>query len=263
MREKNAYSRIIQNVTNWREEDKNLKKGEMIALLHCCIEQGITSFESGDFSGNLADRTFGTALSESGLSRDDIQLISKYRDSRSGKDLTAAVDDLLITLKTDYLDLLLLDFPEHPEELMEDIGKFSSQGKVLEIGGIDLQDSQVNSFSKILPARANEIKLDFFSSEEKNPLQNLNSSSPEITQIISFNYGTSSTDAGRNKVYQELASKYEVENYQLFLCWILQHQSHLHPVITFSDEEKIKKAAAAKDVRLDPIDWQKINLLLS
>lgn len=263
MRNKNTYSRLIQSISGWGADHKNLEKGEMISLLHRCIEENITSFDCGDFSGNISDRTFGTALSESGLSRDNIELIAKYKNSATKKSLTATVENLLITLRTDQLDLLLLEFPEHLEELIEELGKLSSQGKILEIGGVNLQESEINSFSKIFPARANQMQIDFFSSEGLNPLSTMKTLSEEITQIVYFNSTSPSTGGERNKIYKELCSKYEIDTHQLLLSWILQHPSHLHPVIPFSEEDMITKSANTKDIQMDPADWQKINLLLT
>ena len=75
MRNKQTYSRFIQNVLPWSD----FHKGRMIQFLHHCVEHDITAFDNSDFRGqNYMGKLFGVALSESGLSRDEIQLISKY-----------------------------------------------------------------------------------------------------------------------------------------------------------------------------------------
>lgn len=263
MRKRNSYSRIIQNVAGWGEHYNNFGKGKMINLLHDCVENDITSFDGTDFSGNHVGRTFGTALSESGLSRDKIQLIGKFRNSEGAKVLVSGVDELLLELRTDYLDLLLLEIPTEPDQLKNDIEKLSSQGKILEVGGFNLQEQEIKSFNKILPIQANQLQLDLFSEEGKTTLKTISSSSEEIIQMISFDLEKTSHEANNSSVFKELSAKYDLDTPQLLVAWLLQHSMHLHLVISAVEKDEHSMITAAKEVQLDPVDWQKINLLLS
>lgn len=262
MRKRNTYSRIIQNVTGWGEDHENFEKGKMINLLYHCIENDITSFDTADFSGNPVGRTFGTALSESGFGRDNIQIISKYRSSLSNKDLTSTVDDLLLTLRTDYLDLILLEYSTQPEELFEHIERLSSQGKIIEVGGLDLQESEIASFEKLFPIRANQTKMDFFSPEGRD-LKRFGTTSEEIIKMVLCEFSDFAKTPDKKGLFEELSSKYQVDTTGLFLSWLLSHPSHLHPVISFTATDMISEAAAEKEVNMSPVDWQKINVLLS
>lgn len=235
----------------------------MINLLHECVEHDITSFNFTDFSGNHVDRTFGTALSESGLSRDQIQLIGTFRNAEEGKDLVSEVDQLLLDLKTDYLDLLLLDIPNHPEQLKNDIEKLFSQGKILEIGGSNLQEQEIHSFSEITPILANQVQLELFSEAGKHSLQSISSTSKEIVQIIYVDLKKAAQETKKNSVLKEIAAKHHLENSQLLPAWLLQHSMHLHLEFSSAEEDELSMLTAAKEVQLAPVDWQKINLLLS
>lgn len=235
----------------------------MINLLHDCVEADITSFNCTDFSGNHVDRTFGTALSESGLSRDRIQLIGKFGNTEEGKDLVSEVDQLLLDLKTDYLDLLLLEMPNQPEQLKNDIEKLFSQGKLLETGGSNLQEQEIDSFSEISPLRANQLQLELFSEAEKHRLQSFSSTSKEIVQIIYMDLKEAAQETKKSSVLKDIAAKYHLENSQLLPAWLLQHSMHLHLEFSSAEEDELSKLTAAKEVQLAPVDWQKINLLLS
>ena len=235
----------------------------MINLLHECVEHDITSFNCTDFQGNHVDRTFGTALSESGLSRDQIQLIGTFRNAEEGKDLVSEVDQLLLDLKTDYLDLLLLEMPNHPEQLKNDIEKLFSQGKILETGGSNLQEQEIHSFSEITPILANQLQLELFSEAGKHRLQSISSTSKEIVQIIYVDLKKAAQEVKKSSVLKEIAAKHHLEHSQLLPAWLLQHSMHLHLEFSSAEEDELSMLTAAKEVQLAPVEWQKINLLLS
>lgn len=261
MIKKNAYSRIIQAVINWGEEGKNFEKGKMINMLHHCVEHDITSFNSDDSRGNSISRTFGTALSESGLSRDKIQLISRYGASANpAKALEEKINDVLLNLRTDYLDLILLEFSSSPEELLQTIEKLTSQGKVLEFGGINLQKKEVEVLKDALPLRVNQLEPSAFLGELQNGEEDSVLKFEEVTHMV-WNPLDIIQMRQSSKTLQELSAKYEVEQSQLFYSWFLDHPAYVHPVLTTPEEREIAAATASKDIFLDPVDRQKINLL--
>ena len=259
MRKKNSYSRIVQAVFNWTNSGNTAsEKGKLIRLLHHCIENDITSFDCTSPSGKAVERTFGTSLSESGLSRDEIQLVAKLKNSPE-KDLISGVDELLLNARTDYLDLLLLEHPNQMEKVKNDIEKLSSQGKIMEVGSFNLQESEIVSFKNNFPLSANFSQLSFSASEEN--LKISEEFSEEVVQMVAFEPAEAS-QTSKNGILKELSEKYDVNEPQLLLSWLLNHPSHLHPVISFTTEEEITGAAAAKEVTIDPVDWQKTNFLL-
>lgn len=263
MIKKNAYSRIIQAVIYWGEEGKNYEKGKMINLLHHCVEQDITSFDSDDFNGNSIGRTFGTALSESGLSRDKIQLISRYEPSLSqAKDLEAKINETLLNLRTDYLDLILLDYSSPQEDLLQAMEKLTSQGKVLEFGGINLQKKKVETLRKAFPFRANQLEPSSFLEELQKSSEDTVLQFKEVTHMV-WNPWDLTRIRKSSEILEELSRKYETDQSQLFYSWLLGHPAHVHPVLTSTEEGGISAAAILKDVFLDPVDRQKIDLLFA
>lgn len=256
MRERKTYSRFIQNVYGWRD----FEKGKIINQLHHCVEQDITSFDTGSFTGEKhIGKTFGTALSESSLSRDEIQLIAKHEEEER-EDLYEKVDSLLLTLKTDYLDLLLLDFPAHSSETKQAIAHLFSQGKIKEVGGMDLSRQQLRRCE--IPLKTNLTRSPFASSQIiKNPGE-IENPSEEILHLVWCDFQIKHTP-GRDLIFGDLSKKYKLSLNQLFLVWVLKHPAHLHPIINISDKDEISEAVASKEVKMEPIDWEKINLLLT
>lgn len=258
MRNKLTYSRFIQNVLPWND----FPKGRMIQFLHHCVEHDITSFDTSDFEGkNYIGKVFGIALSESGLSRDEIQLISKYGAAETDADkLIETVENALLDLETDYLDLVLLDYPHLIPEIGDAVERLKSQGKILEIGGLNLEESQVRDFK--IPLGVNQIPSPFRTRDALVNIPTVVSAAEEIDHFVWCGHEVPGPE-GESRVFRELCDQYQITEEQLYLKWILQHPAHLHPIICSSQKEEITAAVASREKLLDPVDWQKIQLILS
>ena len=120
------FSKIIAGTMTWGIWGRNCSTEEMTALMHLCLESGISTFDHADiYGGYTTEAAFGKAFSESKINRSDIQLISKcgiqmISENRNNtikhysysKDyIIASAEQSLKNLQTDYLDLLLLHRP--------------------------------------------------------------------------------------------------------------------------------------------------------
>ena len=132
MQNKKPYSRIIAGTMTWGSWGKNFTRQGMTELMLYCLEENITTFDHADiYGGYSTEAAFGNAFAESGIDRNDIQIISKcgiqmIDDSRSTivkhydysqKYIVWSAEQSLKKLKTDYLDLFLLHRPSplmHP-----------------------------------------------------------------------------------------------------------------------------------------------------
>jgi predicted oxidoreductase len=133
---KTVLSPVIAGTMNWGVWDKKLNTAEMAHLIRVCVDNQITTFDHADiYGGYTTEAEFGQAFTQSGLSRDRIQLISKcgiqHTQGRPNtlkhydysKDyILWSVDNSLKNLQTDYLDVLLLHRPSplmQPDEIAE------------------------------------------------------------------------------------------------------------------------------------------------
>ncbi|HET7361442.1 MAG TPA: aldo/keto reductase [Salinimicrobium sp.] len=257
MKEKNSYSRLIQGVSGWDA----FKKGHIIALLDQCVEHNITSFDNANFFGKkYADHIFGVALSETGFEREEIQLISKFSQTQNPEtSLVNTIDELLLRLKTDYLDLILLDPSDGLPELMEEVFQLLSQGKIKEIGGVNLEKEEIKRMEECVPVRANQMEFSAGFTEVANKLKHMNL---EETSPFIWYYPKGTSDEKKRNL-EAIGSKYNFDKNELVLAWLLSHPAHLHPVIHFSEEDKITRAVKLKDSYINPVDWQKIEALLT
>src|SRR5690554_5291910 len=128
MKERTAYSRIILNTLPW----ERMQKGRIIRLLHEAVQIGSTSFIVSSPGQEEIPKAFAAAYSESGLSRDEIQLIAEMANP-TATGLEDRVDGLLRDLGTDYFDLLLLRTVAEPQALVEVFERLWNHGKVKEL----------------------------------------------------------------------------------------------------------------------------------
>lgn len=73
-------SSIIAETMNWGEWGKNLNQSEMQQLIETCLAEGIHTFDHADiYGGYTTEASFGNALAEMSIDRENIQLISTLR----------------------------------------------------------------------------------------------------------------------------------------------------------------------------------------
>ena len=242
------YSRFLQQTAGWEQK---LQKGEVINLLHRCVELDITSFLVTDLRGNVpAGDRFGAAISESGLSRDQIQLIAVVT---VGKDIMGQVEQALLKSDTDYLDLLLLDISFSKEEIAESLEMLLSRGKILEIGSIGLRFPRKDILDENLPLMANLVTWEAGASEKSGGLLLKNLTSEEMTNMIWADPQNNQEIFRRidqNAQAKELLDKYVINPEQLVTSWLLAHPAHLHPVIAANDNETITSVAETRKIRI-------------
>ena len=121
---------------------------QMSAAVHRAIDLGITCFDTAPhYARGDSERMLGRALSSS---RKDVVVVTKcglgYKNSQAGRDkgrdgrresILPLVDQSLKRLQTDYIDVLLVHFPDKNTSFEETMGALDSvvqQGKVRSVG---------------------------------------------------------------------------------------------------------------------------------
>jgi diketogulonate reductase-like aldo/keto reductase len=256
MRQKNSYSRILQGITTWERAGW----GEKIKLFQHCVEKDITSFLAiSPRRETLQDNSLGTALSESGLSRDEIQLLGGVSSLPKNPDeLVAQVEQTLTHLKTDYLDLFFLDLHSPAEVVLPAIERLVSQGKIMETGVYELHSPSVSASLEENSVKANLTDWDFTPAAMKSLTLNM-PTSVNLKEMMWIHLPQSES---YNHALAPLVQKYQHNPQELLLAWFLQHPSHYHPVISGNKAEEIDEAARAHHLRLIEEDWNKIPSIL-
>lgn len=248
MRQRNSYSRIVQDPTDWH----TLSKGSIIQLFQHCVEKDITSFlinNHGTYNHSL-----GTAFSESGLSRDEIQFIAAVQDLQEEEEIISRIDKILEFMDTDYLDLLILNSKCSAEVLLSVVQRLRAQGKIVETGVFEDQPGKQSPFLEDFPASA-RLSAFRFSPGAIKTLTLAKEAPAETTQMLLLESGDWEND---HEGLKKIAEKYELRPKELLFAWLLHHKGHFHPVIKGNSESGIDAVVKAFHTQLIDEDFNKL-----
>jgi predicted oxidoreductase len=275
---KTILSPIIAGTMNWGVWDKNLSTEEMANLIHVCIENNITTFDHADiYGGYTTEEQFGKAFSESSISRDKMQLISKcgiqaVADNRtttlkhydySKKHIIWSVENSLKNLKTDYLDVLLLHRPSPlmvADEIAEAVEKLKSEGKIIDFGLSNFTALQTELIRSKTEISYNQIQFSATHYEAmldgRLDYMQLNNITPMCWNPLGIVFREDIDQTRRlKKLLVQLVEKYGVGSDTILLAWILKHPSHIHPVAGTVNIARIQALMKAVELPLDNLDW--------
>ncbi|MCG5240517.1 aldo/keto reductase [Azospirillum doebereinerae] len=123
-------------------------KADTLRMVPHVLKLGYRHIDTAQIYGNEAE--VGEGIANSGVPRGEVFLTTKvWVDKYRHDDFLRSVDDSLAKLRTDYVDLLLLHWPNEAVPLAEQIGALNAvraAGKVRHIG--------VSNFSTALMAEA-------------------------------------------------------------------------------------------------------------
>lgn len=57
------------------------------------------------------------------------------------------------------------------------------------------------------------------------------------------------------KALQPLMEKYDAEEDELLLSWLMRHPANIYPVIGTTEINRIKKSIRATEIEMEEIDW--------
>tara|TARA_R110002049_G_scaffold6614_2_gene41407 strand:- start:2265 stop:3098 length:834 start_codon:yes stop_codon:yes gene_type:complete len=262
----------------WGSWGKQLSKKEIDALMNFCVSNNITTFDHADIYGAYTtESAFGKAFADSGIQREDIQLISKCGiqytcDSRPNKVkhynyskdyIIWSVEKSLRNLETEYLDLLLLHRPSPlmvAEDIAEAVTILKKEGKIRDFGVSNFTPSQMEMIGLRMDIDVNQIE---FSLTEHAAMHNgtldymmTNGIKPMAWSPLGSVFKADNEQTRRiHKQLGELMDKYNATEDQLLLAWIMKHPSRIHPVVGTTTKERLKLAVEAANIELELEDW--------
>ncbi len=265
----------------WGVWGANHSVKEIQKLIDVCVEENITTFDHADiYGGHTTEELFGNAWKDMDLKRENLQFISKcgivmnsdkkpsaLKYYNYNKDyILNCVDESLSNLKTDYLDTLLLHRPSplmNPEVIAEAFTVLKDAGKVKEFGVSNFSVSQFELINQYVPLVTNQIEISVneISSFENGILDQLMSKGlrPTAWSVMGSYFSDQSDENIRiKKVIVELCDKYNAEENQILLAFILKHPSKIIPVIGTSKAETIRTLSQTLQIDLDLEDWFRI-----
>ncbi|WP_111684677.1 aldo/keto reductase [Winogradskyella tangerina] len=272
------YSRLIAGTMTWGSWGKQLSKKDMAALMNHCLEHQITTFDHADIYGAYTtEADFGKAFLESGIKREEIQLISKCgiqylsenRDNKvkhynyNKEYIIWSVEQSLTHLETEYLDLLLLHRPSPlmvAEEIAEAITILKKDGKIKEFGVSNFTPTQMEMIGLKMDIDVNQIEFSLtqHSAMHDGTLDYMTTCGikPMAWSPLGSVFREDTEQTRRiHKQLGELMEKYKATEDQLLLAWILKHPSGIHPVVGTTNKDRLKQAIEASKINLELEDW--------
>ena len=263
----------------WGIWGANYSESGVQKLIETSLEEDLYTFDHADiYGGYTTEELFGNAFSEMKINREKIQLITKcgicmpsekknfplkyYNYSKEY--ILNQVDESLKNLKTDYIDLLLLHRPSpliNPEEIAAAFGVLRSSGKVRDFGVSNFTTSQFDLISKYFPqlvtnqveVSLTETKAFYDGTIDQMMLKKLQ---PMAWSVMGTYFSEDSERTARIKsVLEVLTKKYNAEEAQLLLAFLLKHPSKIIPIIGTSKVESIKSLKKSLQINLEIEDW--------
>lgn len=274
---KTSLSKIAAGTMNWGVWDKNLGVSEMAHMINICVENKITTFDHADiYGGYTTEAQFGKAFTESKVSRERIQLISKcgiqHTDGRpntikhynySKEYIIWSVENSLKNLQTDFLDVLLLHRPSPlmvADEIAEAVEKLKSEGKIIDFGLSNFTSSQTALISQKTEVNYNQIQ--FSATHHEAMLDgNLDYMQTQNIRPMSWNpLGTvfrEDIEQTRRlkKLLVQLVAKYGVGSDTILLAWVLKHPANVIPVAGTVNIARIQALMKATTLQMETEDW--------
>ncbi len=250
-------------------------------IVELCLELGINTFEHSDHYGNFTcEELFGNLIQEGVVKRSEVVLFTKCglnvphaenpgvrirHYNTSASQITSSVERSLKKLKTDYLDILLLDKLDpisNLEETALTLEKLKDSGKIKNIGVANFTVFQHQLLASYLnkPIVTNHIELnllntkalengqiDYIKQRYMRPLAYAPLAEGRIAE------GKDPQAVAVRKKLEELSSKYNADIESLAIAWL--NKLGALPLIGTRNEQRIRNIANAFSIDLDHQDW--------
>ena len=275
-------SPAIYGFYRWGSDEINGNKMEKIIDL--CLEVGINTFDHADiYGGYQCEEVFGEIIKDKRIKREDIVLFTKcglvipdpsrpdvrvkYYDT-SKDHITKSVENSLRKLRTDYIDIFLLNQLDPLSDLEETaitLQKLRDSGKVKNIGVVNFsvfQHQLLGSYFRV-PIVTNHIELnllntsafdngqiDYLKQKYMRPLATAPLAEGQIANSIE-----KKPLLIRRKL-EELASKYNANIESIAVAWVVKLGAL--PLIGTTDEQRIRNIVGSFDINLGRQDWYEL-----
>lgn len=276
-------SPAIYGFHRWGIEEP-ITEAAMEKTVNLCLELGINTFDHSDSYGNYqCEAIFGKLIHQKSFKREDLVLFTKcgvnipgpnkpairvkYYDT-SKAHIIKSVDQSLRNLRTDYIDIFLLDHLDplsNLEETAITLTALKDAGKVKNIGVSNFSVFQHQLLAAYLriPIVTNYIELnllqtaaldngqlDYIKQRYMRPL----ASSPLAAGRIEN--GTDEVAVRVRRKLTEIATKYHADIESIAVAWLVKLGAL--PLIGTLSEQRIRNIANAFKIDLDKQDWYEL-----
>lgn len=227
------------------------------------LELGYRHIDTAQMYHNEAD--VGSAIKDSGIQRSEIFITTKQKEHYNGDQakVLADIHESLKLLKTDYIDLLIIHWPNHDPKMNAStwkvLEKVYQEGLVKAIGVSNFPKHHLDALletAEIVPM-VNQVEMHPGLNQE--PLRKY----LESKNVIMISYGPFM----KGRIYEEpykddlaaIASKYNISIAQLVIAWGLERGILMIPKSV--NRDRLLENFKAEKVKLEKADVKAINAL--
>jgi len=272
-------SPAVYGFYRWGNSDLTLQKMDSIVSL--CLELGINTFDHADiYGGYECEELFGQVLKSKSVKREDIVLFTKcginlphpsrpeirvkYYDT-SREHILKSLDNSLRNLRTDYIDIFLLNQLDPLSDLDETartLQKLRESGKVKNIGVVNFSVFQHQLLSSYLrvPIVTNHIELNLLNTSafDNGQIDYMKQKYMRPLAMAPLGEGKIANSIEKKPLLirrklEELSLKYNANIESIAVAWIVKLGAL--PLIGTTNEQRIRNIVSAFDVDLDRQDW--------
>ncbi len=273
-------SPAIYGFWRWSQEGNNTPAA-MERIVNLCLELGINTFDHADVYGSgKGEEIFGKVMAQKSFKREDIVLFSKcglrlpdleqpdvrikhYDTSR--ENILRSVDNSLRNLRTDYIDIFLLDHLDPISNLAETaytLDQLKSAGKIRNIGVANFTVFQHQLLAHYLktPIVTNHIELNLLNTVafDNGQLDYIKQKfmRPLVSAPLAGGRIESGTDKLAIELHQKLeriGAKYGANVESTAVAWLIKLGAL--PIIGSTNEQRIRNVVNAFSFELDKQDW--------
>ena len=219
-----------------------IKGTQCVKAVNVALDIGYRHIDTAQIYGNEAE--VGEALSHSHVDRENIFLTTKvWRDSLGAKEVLLSTKESLKKLKMDYVDLLLIHWPNVRvplEETLSAMQQIVEQKQAKHIGVSNFPVELIEISKKIAPDLiCNQVEYHPFLDQR-----------PVLKTLRKHNmFLTAYSPLARNKVFknktlQEIGAKYSKTAGQVVLRWLIEQKN----VVAIPKAGKRKHAESNFDI---------------
>ena len=262
----------------WGAWGKQFSTAQMQALFEEALDLGITTFDHADiYGGYTTEAAFGKAFHASSIAREKVQFISKCgiqfpselrplpvkHYDYTAKHIQMSVENSIKNLHTDYLDVLLLHRPSplmEAQPIADTVLKLLEQGKIKHFGVSNFTPYQMQLLQKEIPLEWNQLEC---SLTHEKPMLDGTLDYMKVAEIgvmawspLGSYFKEKTSKKNRlDTLLTSLCEKYDCQEDQLLLAWLMHHPSKIYPVVGTTSGTRLKKALDAEKIKLEITDW--------
>ena len=266
----------------WRWEDINASSVEtMEKIINLCLELGINTFDHADvYGGYQCEELFGNVMKQKSFKREDIVLFTKcgvnvphtnrpevkvkYYDT-SANHILKSVNNSLQKLRTDYIDIFLLDQLDplsNLEETALELERLRTIGKIRNIGVANFSVFQHQLLASYLrvPIVTNHIELNLLNTTalDNGQLDYIKQRfmRPIAAAPLAGGRIENGTDEIAVRVHyklEEISKKYSANVESVAVAWLIKLGAL--PLIGTLNEQRIRNITNSFNIDLEIQDW--------